>query len=58
MGYLSKMSDREKVAFLMEVLLDAAAALRFEGCVNKACRYESYVREIRGEQQNQEASHE
>lgn len=55
MGDLSKMSDSEKVAFLMEVLLDAAAALRFVGCVNQACRYESYVREMRGEQK--EASH-
>jgi hypothetical protein len=57
MGYLSKMSDREKVEFLMEALLDAAAALRFEDCVNKACRYESYVREMRGEQQTKEDSH-
>lgn len=57
MGDLSKMSDSAKVAFLMEALEDAAAALRFAGCLNMAARYDGYVREMRGEQQNQEASH-
>uniref|UniRef100_A0A6M3M7R1 Uncharacterized protein n=1 Tax=viral metagenome TaxID=1070528 RepID=A0A6M3M7R1_9ZZZZ len=56
MGDLSKLSDSAKVAFLMEALEDAAAALRFAGCLNIARRYDSYVREMRGEVE-QEAAH-
>lgn len=57
MGDLSKMSDSEKVGFLMDALLDAAAILRRNGLYSLAARYEGYVDEMRGEQQNQEASH-
>lgn len=58
MGNLAEMSDSAKVAFLMEALEDAAAALRFAGCLNMASRYTGYVREMRGEQQTKEDSHE
>jgi hypothetical protein len=57
MGNLAEMSDKEKVAFLMEALEDAAAILRRNGLHSIAASYESYVREMRGEQQNKEDSH-
>lgn len=57
MGDLSKMSDSAKVAFLVEALRDACSALARQGDIDSAARYLSYVYEIRGEQQNQEASH-
>lgn len=49
MGDLSKMSDAAKIAFLMAALLDAAAVMRAHDLHNAARRYEGYVREMRGE---------
>lgn len=57
MGDLSNMSDSAKVAFLLEALDDAAYVLRINGFGVQSARYEGYVREIRGAQQKQEASH-
>lgn len=57
MGDLSKMSDSEKVAFLLEALMDASFALLMKKDFESSKRYARYVREMRGEQQNQEASH-
>lgn len=57
MGNLAEMSDSAKVAFLLEALDDAAWMLRMKGFDKEASRYIRYIREIRGEQQNQEASH-
>lgn len=58
MGNLAEMSTEAKLGFAMSVIEDAAAALRFAGCLNIASRYERYVREMRGEQQTKEDSHE
>lgn len=58
MGNLAEMSDSEKVAFLMEVVRDASAELRYCNRQVLAARYEGYVREMRGEQQTKEDSHE
>lgn len=58
MGNLAEMSDSAKVAFLMEALDDAAEKLRRMGCEESAARYLGYVREMRGEQQTKEDSHE
>lgn len=52
---LDQMSDREKVAFLLEALEDAGETLRRYDPAGS--RYIGYVREMRGEQQHQEASH-
>lgn len=49
MGDLSKLSDAAKVAFLMEVVQDASAALARKGDISAAARYLSYVSEMRGE---------
>lgn len=56
MGNLAEMSDSAKVAFLMEVIEDAAAELRHHSLYALAARYEGYVREMRGEPK--EVSHE
>lgn len=58
MGNLAEMSDSAKVAFLLEALDDAAWMLRLKGFDKEASRYIRYVREMRGEQQTKEDSHE
>ena len=58
MGNLAEMSDSAKVAFLMEALEDAGEVLRNAGYVTTGTRYINYVREMRGEQQTKEDSHE
>lgn len=58
MGNLAEMSDSAKVAFLMEALSDAAYMLRLKGANSEAAQYFNYVREMRGEQQTKEDSHE
>lgn len=59
MGNLAEMSTETKLGFALDVIEDAAALLRRHGFVHEeAARYESYVREMRGEQQAKEDSHE
>lgn len=58
MGNLAEMSDSAKVAFLMTALEDAGEVLRNAGYVTTGTRYINYVREMRGEQQTKEDSHE
>lgn len=58
MGNLAEMSDSAKVAFLMEVVMDAGFTLMSLGEIEAAKRYINYVREMRGEQQTKEDSHE
>lgn len=58
MGNLAEMSDSAKVEFLMEVVKDACAALARKGDFDSVVRYLNYVREMRGEQQTKEDSHE
>lgn len=58
MGNLAEMSDSAKVDFLMAVVMDAGFALMRLGEIEAAKRYISYVREMRGEQQTKEDSHE
>lgn len=58
MGNLAEMSDSAKVAFLLEALDDAAWMLRLKGFDKEASRYIRYIREMRGEQQTKEDSHE
>lgn len=54
---LSNLNPQEKLWFLEDALLDAGATLRRLGFLEEGARYINYVREMRGEQQNQEASH-
>ena len=49
MGDLSELSDSAKVAFLLEALGDAAAMLCRKGFPEEGARYVGYVREMRGE---------
>lgn len=48
MGDLSKLSDREKVWFLQQALIDAGLALVRKGEIEAATRYIGYVREMQG----------
>ena len=48
MGDLSKLSDREKVWFLQQALIDAGLALMRKGEIEAATRYIGYVREMQG----------
>lgn len=53
MGDLSKRTDRERVWFLMDALLDAAHALNKHN-PDAATRYIGYVQEVLGEMKEQE----
>lgn len=58
MTNLAEMSTEAKLGFALDVIEDAAAMLRRQGNDEAAARYISYVREMRGEQQTKEDSHE
>lgn len=57
MTNLAEMSTESKLGFALDVIEDAAAILRRNGLCDLAARYDSYVREMRGEQQTKEDSH-
>ena len=54
---LSQMTEHEQFLFSKEALEDAGEALRRKG-FEEGTRYINYVREMRGEQQTKEDSHE
>ena len=56
MGDLSKLSDREKVWFLQQALVDAGLALMRKGEIEAATRYIGYVREMQGAAQVKDPS--
>lgn len=56
MGNLAEMSTEAKLGFALDVIEDAAFALRIRGYDKEASRYINYVREMRGEQQTKEPS--
>lgn len=58
MGNLAEMSTEAKLGFALDVIEDAAAMVRRQGNDEASARYEGYVREMRGEQQTKEDSHE
>lgn len=58
MTNLAEMSTDAKLGFALDVIEDAAAILRRNGLYSIAARYEGYIREMRGEQQTTEDSHE
>lgn len=55
---LSQMTEHEQFLFSKEALEDAGEALRRKGFEEEGTRYINYVREMRGEQQTKEDSHE
>lgn len=57
MTNLAEMSTEAKLGFALDVIEDAAFALRIRGYDKEASRYINYVREMRGEQQTKEDSH-